>query len=152
MTLPSKRRLQQAWVDLKDIHKEYLARHNVVLPKCERYDEKAKSIWLAVLWYYKDQEVGKDTISDIVQRDRPELGRDQQVRHLKRDGWSIGAKSGVHKLNPYEVSPEYLNMSLRKNVMIDATTFDEIKKHLGLSVLHAAPWRGDQMSDTAGRI
>ena len=37
----------------------------------------------------KNEEVHKDFISQVCQRDKPDLGQDQQVRHLKRDGWYL---------------------------------------------------------------
>ena len=60
MNLPNADDLQVAWVELQGIHKEHLAVHNVRLPPSEHYADSAKSLWLAVLYLYKDREVHKD--------------------------------------------------------------------------------------------
>lgn len=129
--LPSPAELQKSWNDLRDIHTEYLKKHAVKIPKHERYDQVAKSIWLAVLHFYKNEPVHKDLISDVCQRDRPTLGRDQQVRHLKRDGWKLTGSGGCHQLDPYQPSLEWLNESTRHERRLNATTFAELKKQYG---------------------
>lgn len=131
MTLPDAEDLQAAWIELQQIHKEHLAVHGVRLPKAEHYADSNKSLWLAVLYLYMDREVHKDEISQIAQRDIPDAGADQQVRHLKRDGWSIGDKPGVHKLNPYRPSAEFVNEGSRKRARLEANSFSEIKEAFG---------------------
>ena len=131
MTLPKPDDLQAAWIELQEIHREYLVRHNVKLPKAEYYADSAKSLWLAVLFFYMNQEVHKDQISEIARRDIPTAGADQQVRHLKRDGWSIGNKPGLHKLNPYEPSSEFINAGARKRLKLKARSFTDVKKAYG---------------------
>ena len=126
--LPSPEQLQKAWKELQEIHKEYLSVHNVKIPSANLYSEKAKSLWLAVLHYYKDREVHKDEISRLTQRDIPRSAADQQVRHLKRDGWEIdGSKPGFHKLNPYRPSAEFSNTHARKQKRLEANDFNDIK-------------------------
>ena len=101
--LPSPDELQQAWEDLCDIHAQYLKKHGVRIPKAEKYNEIGRSIWLAVLHYCKNEEIHKDFISQVCQRDKPDLGGDQQVRHLKRAGWHLTSSSrGYHRLDPYK--------------------------------------------------
>ncbi len=131
MTLPNPDDLQAAWLEVKDIHKEHLAIHGVKLPKVDHYTESNKSLWLAVLHCYMDRHVHKDEISEIAQRDIPGCGSDQQVRHLKRDGWSIGDKRGIHKLNPYKPSLTFLNTDARKQSRLVAKDFNELKEIYG---------------------
>lgn len=129
--MPTQEELQTAWVDLQAIHKEYLAVHGVSIPRVDDYRENNKAVWLAVLWHYKDKEVHKDEISAIVRRDIKGSAADQQVRHLKRDGWDIGRKPGQHKLNPYNPSEEFLTTSARKRMRLSGGGFDSIKKAFG---------------------
>ncbi|MGI9250080.1 MAG: hypothetical protein ACR2PR_02630 [Pseudohongiellaceae bacterium] len=129
--LPSKKELQEAWLKVKDIHREYLARHNVNLPDAKNYWETSKSMWLAVLLHYEGQEVDKNFMMKVAERDRPNHAGDQQVRHLKRDGWEIGDIKGKHKLDPYKPSMEFLNVDRRKSKTLSASTFGEIKEAYG---------------------
>ena len=131
MPLPTPDELQAAWTDLRAIHTEYLAVHEVVIPSVEYYADRNKAVWLAALWHWRDREVHKDKISAIVRRDVEGAGADQQVRHLKRDGWDIGPGTGRHKLNPYEPSQEFQNMNARKRRRLAATYFDSIKEAFG---------------------
>ena len=131
MTLPTPSKLQKAWLELKDIHKEHLAVHNVKLPSARHYTDTNKSLWLAVLYFYKNRDVHKDEISEITRRDIPDAGADQQVRHLKRDGWNIGDKPGIHRLDPYKPSLAFINTEARRRARLGAVDFDEIKKIYG---------------------
>ena len=129
--LPTPAELQAAWEHIQEIHKEYLAKHEVRLPKAKHYADEQKSLWLAVLHFYEEQEVDKNKVSEIAQRDLENAAADQQVRHLKRDGWDIGDKRGVHKLNPYRASAEWLNEAARQTTRLNASDFDGIKKAYG---------------------
>jgi len=128
--LPNKDDLQSSWEDLQEIYTEYLKPHGVKIPSAERYDEVAKSIWLSVLHYYSGKEVDKNTVSDIVKRDRPDLNHDQQVRHLKRDGWTLIGR-GKHTLDPYRPSLEWINTKNRREGRLNARSFDDIKTLFG---------------------
>lgn len=130
MTLPSKQDLQKAWEDLQKIYEKYLLKHNVSIPRAKKYNENAKAVWLATLWYYK-KEVHKDVISEVVRRDMENAATDQQVRHLKRDGWDIGNKPGVHCLNPYEPSAEFATMDRQRRMRLEANNFDDLKEVFG---------------------
>lgn len=101
------------------------------MPRADRYNETAKAVWLAVLWHYKNQEVHKNTVSEITRRDIENIAADQQVRHLKRDGWDIGNKPGLHKLNPYEPSAEFVTMDRQRRGRLDANNFEDLKKLFG---------------------
>lgn len=125
--LPSQDELQQAWEDLCNIHAQYLKEHEVVLPNVKQYNELAKSIWLAVLHYYSGEEVHKRFISQVCQRDKPSLGPDQQVRHLKPDGWYLTGKGGYHRLDPYKPSPELETNKKRRDGRLNAKTFEDLK-------------------------
>ncbi len=107
--LPTPSELQKAWEDIQRLHTQYLAVHEVIIPKVDDYAAHNRSLQLAVLWHYRDREVHKDEVSAIAQRDRPGAATDQQIRHLKRDGWDIGPKPGRHKLNPFRPSQEFVN-------------------------------------------
>lgn len=126
--LPSPRELQEAWEDLCHIHAQYLQVHEVKIPSSEQYNEIGKSIQLAVLHYYKGQAVDKNLVSQICQRDKPSLKADQQVRHLKRDGWHlITQRKGHHQLDPYKPSPEWETDRKRKQGTLNASNFEELK-------------------------
>ncbi len=126
--LPTPDDLQKSWEDLCNIHAQHLEKHGVKLPKVKRYNEKAKSIWLAVLYYYKGENVHKSFISQICQRDNPNLGPDQQVRHLKRDGWYLTGEQGNHQLDPYKPSLEWETDKKRRDGRLNAKYFDDIKE------------------------
>ena len=127
--LPTQDDLQKSWEDLCEIHAEHLEKHGVKLPKVRRYNDRAKSIWLAVLHYYKGEKVHKSFISQICQRDKPDLGPDQQVRHLKRDGWHLTSDGGGnHLLDPYKPSPEWETDKKRRDGRLNAKDFDDIKE------------------------
>ena len=131
MNLPTPEQLQRAWVGLQDIHKRYLAVHEVWIPKTEHYTDHNKAVWLSGLWHYKERVVYKDEVSVVTRRDINGAAADQQVRHLKRHGWDKVTKHGRHKLSPYQPSPEFLNASTRKRMCLSATDFDGIKRSFG---------------------
>ena len=131
MSLPAPEELQKAWKHLQEIHREYLSVHKVCIPEAACYAEKTKAVWLAVLWHHKDQEVHKDYISAVVKRDVRGAAADQQVRHLKRDGWDIGPLPGRHKLNPFEPSQEFLNAAARRRMKLSTSNFVTIKQAFG---------------------
>lgn len=132
--LPSQDELQQAWEDLCNIHAQYLEEHGVLIPGVSQYNQTAKSIWLSVLHYCKNEEVHKDFISQVCQRDKPDLGQDQQVRHLKRDGWYLveDTRRGYHRLDPYQPSPEWETDKKRRDGRLDAQTFGDLKAVYGM--------------------
>ena len=129
MSLPSKEQLAEAWEEVKRIHRVYLARHGVKLPKESSYQR----IWLSMLYHFNDREVHKDEISDAVRREFPNAARDQQVRHLKRAGWNIeaGEEPGSHKLDPYNPSPTYLIDQVRRKGVLHEEDFEERKRAFG---------------------
>ncbi len=98
------------------------------IPNSQHFSQSNKSIWLSVLYFYKNREVDKNEISLITRHYNPKAQPDQQVRHLKRDGWNIGNKSGVHKLDPYIASAEYLQELGVRRAVLGARDFEDIKK------------------------
>ncbi len=129
--LPTPSELQKAWEDIQRLHTQYLAVHEVIIPKVDDYAAHNRSLQLAVLWHYRDREVHKDEVSAIAQRDRPGAATDQQIRHLKRDGWDIGPKPGRHKLNPFRPSQEFVNENARKRMRLGAEDFESVKQAFG---------------------
>ena len=130
--LPTPDELQIAWLDVRDIHQRFLLKHGVKIPNTDQYSTHSKSIWLSVLHHYFGQFVNKNLISDICKRDYPELGHDQQVRHLKRDGWNLSSEGrGNHKLDPYRPSPEWINEQVRRTGRLTASSFQDIKTLYG---------------------
>lgn len=124
----SRDELEVAWQEVRELHKEYLERHDVKLPSRESF----KWVWLATLWHHRDRHVHKDEVSRAVRLVFPDAAADQQVRHLKRDGWSIESDGkGGHKSNPYKPSPEYVNELARRKGRIGASSFDELKTVYG---------------------
>lgn len=123
--VPDQKTLERAYDEIADIHRRCLARHGVKLPP----KSSRKWVWLAMLHYRRGENVHKDEISDAVQQCFPGSGRDQQVRHLKRDGWDIAGDKGFHSLvgtdNP---SREFAVDKIRRSGRLSASTFDDIKK------------------------
>ena len=132
MTLPSPEELQRAWLELCQIHAQYLKPHGVHLPKANQYNDTGRSIHLAVLYYFKSQKIHKDVISRVCQRDKPSLGADQQVRHLKRFGWHLTGTKGYHCLNPYQPSSEWQSDKKRRDGRLNAKTFNDLKLIYGM--------------------
>ena len=124
--IPTPTELQKSWEDLRRIHAEHLEQHGVKLPKGTDYRSSGKSIQLTVLHYYVGESVDKNLISQVCQRDAPHLAADQQVRHLKREGWHLTGR-GSHTLDPYKVSPEFETDIRRRQGTINAETFEELK-------------------------
>ena len=123
---------KQLWSELTEIHAKYLQWCDVKLPQTD----SNKAIWLVVLYEaYKrntDEWVSKDTIADVVRQYKPDASGDQQIRHLKRDGWLLQTKQigGIshHVLDPYSVEEDYFeNLSKRQN-LLEAQDFATIKQ------------------------
>ena len=123
--IPGKNELSRAYEEIADIHRQRLAKHGVKLPP----KNSVKWVWLAMLHYHGGEKVHKDEISDAVQKIFPGAGRDQQVRHLKRDGWHIAGDKGFHSLvDTNAPSPEFDTDKTRRGGRLSARTFDDIKK------------------------
>lgn len=125
---------------LCDEYNASLMQYGVIMPKLGT----AKCLWLVYLRKYQGVLVHKDTISSFVSSVNAKSGRDQQVRHLARDGWYVLNRgdriadsrdivpSGYHVLmttdNP---KPTFLFMSLRRAGRIAAKNFGQLKAVYG---------------------
>lgn len=129
MELPTRKQLEQAYEKAARIHKTHLDQHDVKMPQMSSY----KWVWLAMLVHFEGVPVHKDDISDAVRRVFPGAGRDQQVRHLKRDGWNIeSAGAGEHVLkDPYKPSSDFVNERTRRLGQISAEDFEGLVKAFG---------------------
>ena len=127
-SLPSRAELKVAYDDIARIHRTHLAQHGVRLPDENSY----KWVWLGMLHFHSGERVHKNRISDAVRSIYPEAARDQQVRHLKRDGWNIEGERGYHSLgNPYQPSPDFVNERARRQGRLSAESFDDLKTSFG---------------------
>ena len=139
--IPSESELNKSYDNIANIHKKHLKKHGVKLPLKTSY----KWVWLAMLYYYINEPVHKDQISDAVRLIFSEAGHDQQVRHLKRDGWYIEGERGYHKLiDIYNPSPEYKNEQVRRRGRLNARNFDAIKKSFNFCCATCGSVEGQQ--------
>lgn len=123
--IPTKMELNRAYKELTKLHRQHLAQYGVKLPTKSAH----KWVWLAMLYHYKGEYVHKDDISEAVEKVFPSAGKDQQVRHLKRDGWYIENKQGTHALVTLEKpSPEFQTELKRRSGRLSASDFDDIKQ------------------------
>lgn len=126
MELPLHQQLEEAYQEAERIHKTHLTQYDVHLPRWPRY----KAIHLAMLMHNLGKYVHKDVVSDAVQSIDPQAGRDQQVRHLKRDGWNIESDGkGRHRItDPYNPSPEYTASRTRRQGLTTADFVSLVKR------------------------
>ncbi len=127
--LPSVKELEQAYAEAERIHREHLAQHGVRLPSRKTY----KWVWLAMLLHFRPNAVHKDVITGAVRRSFPEAGMDQQVRHLKRDGWNITSEgAGSHALaDPFRPAQGFVNERARRQGRLSAENFEDIIRSFG---------------------
>jgi len=119
--------LRAAWQAVRDVHTEHLQVHGVRLPS----EDSFKWVWLAVLYHHRGEFVHKDAVSAHTRRVFPDAAADQQVRHLKRDGWSLESRKGSHRLDPYNPSPSFRNDQARRRGRLAARGFEDLKKVYG---------------------
>ncbi len=130
LPLLTRTELDKAWNEACEVHRQYLEPHGVKLPK----ESSIKWVWVAVLFHFKGQCVHKDYVSKMVQTIFPDAAQDQQVRHLKRDGWyidSTSCSSGEHKLDPYQPSPVFRQEQMRRSASINATDWADYLSKTG---------------------
>ena len=122
--MPTKKEIKTAYDEAASIHRDHLAADDVKLPQWGT----AKSYWLGVLMHYSPDYVSKDKISDIT-RQHLDVGTDQQVRHLKRDGWNlVSGKRGEHAIiNPFESHSGYARQIIKELKTLAAGSFADIK-------------------------
>ena len=121
----TKKQIKAGYDRAAQIHKDHLAMDNVKLPAWGN----AKSYWLGILMHYSPDAVSKNDISDMTRR-HLDVGSDQQVRHLKRDGWNITKPTrDTHALaDPYKAHSGYARQQHRAARLINATDFEDIKE------------------------
>ena len=78
----------KAWKKIKDDHAKYLADKKVHLPK----PQSLKAHQLTILGAFVGRPIHKDIITQFVQIKNQSASGDQQVRHLKRNGWWVLGK------------------------------------------------------------
>ncbi len=89
----------------------------------------AKAYQLAILLHCSPNFVHKDKISDVIRQWIPYAARDQQVRHLKRDGWNLETDGGKHRItDPYRTHPNYARQQIKSQNLLLAGDFDGIKR------------------------
>lgn len=120
------RDLENAYKKAADIHKNHLVGEDVKLPEWG----KQKAYQLAILIHVSPDYIHKDKISDVVRKKLPSAARDQQVRHLKRDGWNLESDNkGQHRIvEPYRAHPDYVRQKVKSQNQLLAGDFDAIKK------------------------
>ena len=122
--------LEQAWEQVKLAWRNGLERYGVKLPS----DGSAPSLWLSILWIHRDGEpIHKRAIGKVVTNVRPDLTDDQQVRHLKGDGWhDIGGGRGWHKIVFSTPNPDWMMRQTRRGASLGDATWEEIKLAYGM--------------------
>lgn len=127
--LPTDEQLENAWVEVQRVHREHLNKHGVRLPT----QASPRWIWLAMLFHFRPGPVHKNEVSDAVRRAFPAAAPDQQVRHLKREGWNIeGESPGAHVLaDPFRPSSEFVSQDAHKRKRVAARVFDDLKTAYG---------------------
>lgn len=120
--------------EVERIWKGHLQRFEVKLPKTGTWRRTTLAILLAVKDRFGPEAwIHKDDISELIRRESPEAGSDQQVRHLKRQGWNLETKGpGFHRIaDPYRPSSEWESDSVRRNAL-STGDFEAIKKAYNL--------------------
>lgn len=123
---------KKLWAELTALHDKYLKPYKVKLPRIGT----DRCIWLVVLYEaYKinpDSFVSKDKIADVVRQYRPEASGDQQIRHLKRDGWYLRSEKIAniihHAIDPTKLAPEYIDSIRKEQDLLGAGDFEAIKQ------------------------
>lgn len=147
MNIPTRAQLQKAHEQARKIWQRHLRQHGVSEPPGLAV---AKGIWIATLMhafdYHREEWLHKDFIAEVTTSLLPDLGRDQQVRHLKRDGWNVESlgNRGKHRItDPYQPHPSYINEQRRRASQITAQDFEELKEKTGYQCLTCGAIEGE---------
>ena len=140
----TQQQITEAWHELQAIYDANLAEYGVKWPQVGTN----KQVWLAVLFHgYKNCPgvmINKNQIAKIVNAHMPGSATDQQVRHLKRDGWYLkNDGKGGHALNPYKVSTEFVKDSIKRTDLLKDKNFQEIKEIYGNRCATCGAQEGD---------
>ena len=88
-----------------------MARYGVRLPA----ENTANRLWLSILRLHRHEDIHKRAIAKVVTHIRPDLSGDQQVRHLKSQGWrDVGGGRGWHRIDFNGVNPDWLIRQTRR--------------------------------------
>lgn len=123
--LASDKRVVEVW-------QRHLSSFEVPLPQ----RGTASRVWLCILMLLFDRFTGlwihKDDVSELTQRVLPEVGQDQQVRHLKEKGWPVeGDNRGNHRIrDPFRPSALWETKRNRKQAM-KSGDFDDLVRAFG---------------------
>lgn len=85
---------------MMNTYRKYLYGYKVRSPRKELFDYSrppkeliaemtAKDLWLVLLFKYPKTLIAKDMFAAFIKRFKPASSGDQQVRHLKEDGWDL---------------------------------------------------------------
>ena len=116
--------MDAAWREVETAWRDNMERYGVRLPA----ENTANRLWLSILWLHRGEEIHKQAIAKVVTHLRPDLFGDQQVRHLKSQGWrDIGGRRGWHRIDFTGVNPDWLIRQTRRGAAIPAESWEEVK-------------------------
>lgn len=122
--LHTRRELDTAWDAVEKAWRDNMERYGVKLPA----ENTANRLWLSILWLHRNEDIHKRAISKVVTHLRPDLSGDQQVRHLKSQGWrDVGGGRGWRRIDFGGVNPDWLVRQTRRGTAIPAETWEEVK-------------------------
>lgn len=122
------------WEEIKQKHTKHLKDKGVLLPR----HKSAQMYWLVYLWKYKGCLVAKSVIEEFVKDKIPNVGNDQQVRHLSQQrGFAVLGWREVYNDEPIP-SGYYILCNLeeashkwqenRRQEILSASDWESIKK------------------------
>lgn len=82
---------EKLWAGIKQSYEKYLKNHSIKLPG----DKSIKSYQLVALFKHKGSLVSKNAITAYIQLLNTQVSGDQQVRHLKGDGYYLLIKGDI---------------------------------------------------------
>ncbi len=88
----SKINLEKEWEKVLCAYNKYLKEHDVKIPSSYH---TAKGFWLVYLFFHLGKKVKKRGIENFTRKQDESLSADQQVRHLKRDGWYLLTRNDI---------------------------------------------------------
>ena len=125
--MPDNAALEKAWQEVKAKWRKTLEVHGVALPS----EGSMERVWLAVLWIHQHEPIHKECITKVVQRHHPEASGDQQVRHLRRKGWSnVDRRKGWCQVNFDFPDPSFLS-KLSRAGGVSPKSWEEVKIRYG---------------------
>lgn len=86
--LRNRQKRDKIWQGLVNDYQTYLQAEGVRLPR----RNSSKASWLILLKAFETAQIQKELFGDFTKIENPNASGDQQVRHLKRDGWYVLGK------------------------------------------------------------